>query len=163
MTSDDGGLHRPEAVEGCGAASMIPCGNAGIADSRKPSATESCTTIRAGERIGRKLSTSSARAEFAPMAARCRWLPHRCFRDWGRLAFALERSGFRVVSEGGWLMEWPKCQKCNNGSLIPLSDYGQEGASVLFKAWVCTNPDCGFSLRVDKGEVTYGRRIETKH
>jgi hypothetical protein len=34
---------------------------------------------------------------------------------------------------------------------------------VLFKAWVCTNPDCGFSLRVDKGEVTYGRRIETKH
>jgi hypothetical protein len=60
-------------------------------------------------------------------------------------------------------MEWPKCQKCNNGALIPLSDYGQEGASVMFKAWVCTNPDCGFSLRVDKGEVTYGRRIETKH
>jgi hypothetical protein len=61
------------------------------------------------------------------------------------------------------MMEWPKCQKCNNGALIPLSDYGQEGASVMFKAWVCTNPDCGFSLRVDKGEVTYGRRIETKH
>ncbi len=60
-------------------------------------------------------------------------------------------------------MELPKCQKCNNGTLIPLSDYGQEGASVMFKAWVCTNPDCGFSLRVDKGEVTYGRRIETKH
>ena len=88
---------------------------------------------------------------------------HRCFRDGGRIAFALERSGFRVVSEGGWLMEWPKCQKCNNGSLIPLSDYGQEGASVMFKAWVCTNPECGFSLRVDKGAVTYGRRIETKH
>jgi hypothetical protein len=68
-----------------------------------------------------------------------------------------------VVAKGGWLMDWPKCQKCNNGNLIPLSDYGQEGASVLFKAWVCTNPDCGFSLRVDKGEVTYGRRIETKH
>ena len=50
------------------------------------------------------------------------------------------------------MMEWPKCQKCNAGALIPLSDYGQEGASVLFKAWVCTNPDCGFSLRVDKGE-----------
>ena len=57
-------------------------------------------------------------------------------------------------------MDWPKCQKCNNGALIPLSDYGQEGASVLFKAWVCTNPECGFSLRVDKGEVTYGRRID---
>ena len=56
-----------------------------------------------------------------------------------------------------------ECQKCNNGTLIPLSDYGQEGASVVFKAWACTNPDCGFSLRVDKGEVTYGKRIEPKH
>ena len=45
-------------------------------------------------------------------------------------------------------MDLPKCQKCNNGTLIPLSDYGQEGASVIFKAWVCTNPECGFSLRV---------------
>jgi len=49
------------------------------------------------------------------------------------------------------LPSFPKCQKCDAGVLIPLSDYGQEGASVLFKAWVCTNPDCGFSLRVDKG------------
>src|SRR5437588_6240003 len=61
------------------------------------------------------------------------------------------------------VMDWPKCQKCNNGSLIPLSDYGQEGASVMFKAWVCTNPECGFSLRVDKGEVTFGKKIEHKH
>ena len=60
-------------------------------------------------------------------------------------------------------MEFPKCQKCNIGVLIPLSDYGQEGASVLFKAWVCINPDCGFSLRVDKGEVSYGKKIEHKH
>ena len=60
-------------------------------------------------------------------------------------------------------MEFPKCQKCNSGVLIPLSDYGQEGASVLFKAWVCINPDCGFSLRVDKGEVSYGKKIEHKH
>src|SRR5215468_4829 len=60
------------------------------------------------------------------------------------------------------MLEFPKCQKCNNGTLIPLSDYGQEGASVIFKAWACTNPDCGFSLRVDKGEITYGKRIEPK-
>lgn len=65
--------------------------------------------------------------------------------------------------KGGVEMELPKCQKCNNGILIPLSDYGQEGAPVLFKAWVCTNPECGFSLRVDKGDVTYGRKIEHKH
>ena len=65
--------------------------------------------------------------------------------------------------KGGVEMELPKCQKCNNGVLIPLSDYGQDGASVTFKAWACTNPDCGFSLRVDKGEVTYGKKIEPKH
>ncbi len=65
--------------------------------------------------------------------------------------------------KGGVEMELPKCQKCNNGILIPLSDYGQEGASVTFKAWACTNPECGFSLRVDKGEISYGKKIEPKH
>ena len=70
---------------------------------------------------------------------------------------------FRLRREKEEVMEFPKCQKCNNGVMIPLSDYGQEGASVLFKAWVCTNPDCGFSLRVDKGEVSYGKKIEHKH
>jgi len=43
-------------------------------------------------------------------------------------------------------MEVPRCQKCNDGTLIPLSDCGQEGASVIFNAWACTNPACGFSL-----------------
>ena len=57
---------------------------------------------------------------------------------------------------------FPTCLKCNKGVLIPLSDYGQEGATVTYKAWACINPDCGFSLRVDKGEVTYGRRIQQK-
>ncbi len=59
-------------------------------------------------------------------------------------------------------MELPKCQKCDTGTLIPLSDYGQDGASVRYKAWVCTNLECGFSLRIDKGEVSYGRRIDLK-
>jgi hypothetical protein len=70
---------------------------------------------------------------------------------------------FADAMKGGVEMDLPKCQKCNNGLLIPLSDYGQDGASVMFKAWVCTNPDCGFSLRVDKGAVTYGKSIEPKH
>ena len=59
-------------------------------------------------------------------------------------------------------MELPKCQKCNNGLLIPLSDYGQEGATVVFKAWVCTNPTCGFFFRIDKGQVSYGRGIDQR-
>src|SRR5215471_15871434 len=109
MTSDDGGLHRPGALEGCGAASVIPCGKAGIAAIRKPTATKSCAAIRAGERIGRQLSTSSARAEFVPRRHNRPSLSYRCFRDWGRLAFALERSGFRVVSEG--VAEVPEVQQ----------------------------------------------------
>ena len=60
------------------------------------------------------------------------------------------------------LMDLPKCQKCDAGLLIPLSDYGQEGATVMFKAWVCTRPACGFSIRIDKGEVTFGRKVEQR-
>jgi len=67
---------------------------------------------------------------------------------------------------GGSCMEgkmiFPSCLKCREGLLIPLSDYGQDGATVPYKAWVCTNPDCGFSLRIDKGDVSYGRRIQQK-
>jgi hypothetical protein len=47
----------------------------------------------------------------------------------------------------------PKSQKCNTGYLVPLSDYGQEGSSVFFKAWVCTNPACGFNLKIHKGNL----------
>jgi hypothetical protein len=54
---------------------------------------------------------------------------------------------------------FPDCLKCSDGTLIPLSDYGREGASILFKAWVCTNPSCGFHLRIDNGEVSMGEQI----
>ncbi len=48
------------------------------------------------------------------------------------------------------------------GLLIPLSDYAPQRAAVVWKAWVCTNPNCGFSLRIDRGEVTYGKPVEPK-
>ena len=57
--------------------------------------------------------------------------------------------------------EYPQCLKCNAGILIPLSDYGREGAPIMYKAWVCTNPDCGFNLRIDNGEISIGRQIST--
>ena len=80
------------------------------------------------------------------------------------IEFYLGWAGFSFGAlKGGVEMDLLKCHKCNNGLLIPLSDYGQDGASVMFKAWACTNPDCSFSIRVDKGEVTYGKRIEPKH
>lgn len=56
-------------------------------------------------------------------------------------------------------MNFPKCQKCATGILVPLSDYGRNGASVMYKAWVCTNPDCGFNLRIDNGEISIGKDV----
>ncbi len=55
--------------------------------------------------------------------------------------------------------DWPKCKKCEGGELIPLSDYGRDGASIMYKAWVCSDPECGFNLRIDNGEISLGRTI----
>ena len=56
-------------------------------------------------------------------------------------------------------IEFPSCLKCNVGRLLPLSDYGREGATIKYKAWVCTNPECGFSIRIDNGEISYGKPL----
>ena len=55
--------------------------------------------------------------------------------------------------------QFPACQKCASGVLLPLSDYGRDGASIQYKAWVCTNPECGFNLRIDNGEISIGRTV----
>ncbi len=55
---------------------------------------------------------------------------------------------------------YPKCLKCNVGILVPLSDYGRDGATIEYKAWVCTNPDCGFNIRIDNGEISLGKGIK---
>lgn len=54
---------------------------------------------------------------------------------------------------------YPQCLKCENGILIPLSDYGRDGASIRYKAWVCSHPECGFNIRIDNGEISLGREI----
>jgi hypothetical protein len=48
---------------------------------------------------------------------------------------------------------FPKCQKCQTGDLVPLSDFGNQGAPIHYKAWVCTNPDCGYNLKIRNGDV----------
>ena len=48
---------------------------------------------------------------------------------------------------------FPKCQKCKTGDLVPLSDFGSQGATINYKAWVCNNPDCGFNLKIRNGDV----------
>jgi hypothetical protein len=59
------------------------------------------------------------------------------------------------------LGQLPICLKCGNGTMLPLSDYGRDGATIMYKAWVCSNPECGFSLRIDNGEISYGKPIGT--
>lgn len=60
-------------------------------------------------------------------------------------------------------IQLPKCCKCTQenrtltGTLLPLSDYGQEGSTVQFKAWTCSNPNCGYTVRIDKGDVSEGK------
>lgn len=56
---------------------------------------------------------------------------------------------------GGGTLEnisFPKCLKCGKGDLVPLSDFSQ-GGEVRYKAWVCTNPDCGYNIKIRKGDV----------
>ncbi|MET0039436.1 MAG: hypothetical protein ABW041_04740, partial [Dehalococcoides mccartyi] len=57
---------------------------------------------------------------------------------------------------GGSFVEntgFPKCLKCNQGDLLPLSDFGSQGASIHYKAWVCSNPNCGFNLKIRNGDI----------
>ncbi len=56
---------------------------------------------------------------------------------------------------------FPACSKCAQGVLLPLSDYGREGATIQYKAWVCSNPACGFNVRIDNGEISLGRPLTT--
>jgi hypothetical protein len=48
---------------------------------------------------------------------------------------------------------FPPCRRCGDGDLVPLSDFGGQGAEVRYKAWVCTHPACGFNLKIRNGEV----------
>lgn len=54
---------------------------------------------------------------------------------------------------------FPTCLQCEKGVLVPLSDYGREGSSIMYKAWVCNNPGCGYHLRIDNGEISLGKTI----
>lgn len=55
------------------------------------------------------------------------------------------------------------CLSCTKGVLLPLSDYGRDGAPIRYKAWVCSNPDCGFNIRIDNGEISFGRNIQQSY
>ena len=48
---------------------------------------------------------------------------------------------------------WPGCISCSEGNLLPLSDFGGQGASIHYKAWVCSNPTCGYNIKIRNGDV----------
>ena len=47
----------------------------------------------------------------------------------------------------------PQCRSCGDGELVPLSDFGGQGATIHFKAWACTNPNCGFNIKIRNGDL----------
>ena len=47
----------------------------------------------------------------------------------------------------------PTCQKCKTASLVPLSDFGSQGAAIHYKAWACINPQCGFNIKIRNGDL----------
>lgn len=57
---------------------------------------------------------------------------------------------------------YPECRKCGAGTLIPLSDRGEDGGG-RYRAWVCTNPECGFNIRIDDGEISFGRTVSQSY
>ncbi len=59
------------------------------------------------------------------------------------------------MSQGGHAPQasFPRCRECGEGDLVPLSDFGAQGAPVTYKAWVCINPECGFNIKIRNGEV----------
>jgi hypothetical protein len=59
------------------------------------------------------------------------------------------------TSGGGGEVEssFPKCQRCKTGDLVPLSDFGSQGAAIHYKAWACTNPECGYNIKIRNGDI----------
>ena len=61
------------------------------------------------------------------------------------------------------MQTWPICRKCGKGDLVPLSDYGTEGASILYKAWMCTNPACGYNIKIHKGNLYVNEPVSERN
>ncbi len=52
------------------------------------------------------------------------------------------------------------CRKCGDGDLVPLSDFGGQGAAIHYKAWACTNPECRFNIKIRNGELYIDEPIQ---
>lgn len=75
----------------------------------------------------------------------------------GRWAWSPELLGGESVE----VLNLPKCQTCKTGDLVPLSDFGSQGAPIHYKAWVCTNLTCGFNIKIRNGDVYVNEPINS--
>ncbi len=58
--------------------------------------------------------------------------------------------------------EFPICKACDNdGNLLPLSDFGSQGAPIHYKAWVCSVPSCGYNIKIRNGDVYINEPISS--
>ena len=57
---------------------------------------------------------------------------------------------------------FPRCRRCGQGELVPLSDFGPHGGEVRYKAWVCINPGCGFAVKIHGGAIIRHRGVSTR-
>lgn len=51
---------------------------------------------------------------------------------------------------------FPKCQKCEKGQMVPLSDFSNNQVAIKYKSWACTNPECRRFIVMRGGDVYYG-------
>ena len=59
-----------------------------------------------------------------------------------------------AMHEGEWgMFQFPKCRKCDDGELVPSRISAARARPIHFKAWVCTNPDCGYNIKIRNGEL----------
>ena len=58
--------------------------------------------------------------------------------------------------------EFPICKACdNNGNLLPLAEFGSQGAPIHYKAWVCSVPGCGYNIKIRNGDVYINEPISS--
>ena len=57
--------------------------------------------------------------------------------------------------------DYPICKECDSGNLLPLSDFGSQGAPIHYKAWVCSQPSCGYNIKIRNGDVYINEPISS--
>ena len=87
--------------------------------------------------------------------------PPAYFHNKPRLYTLLQTNKTSREKEGEDIVEnaFPRCRKCGEGDLVPLSDFGSQGASIEYKAWVCTNPTCLYNIKIRNGDIIINEPI----